>query len=128
MGSDGWNPRLQVGGVHDAITDAPPGVVVETVPAMVVVAPLPLTATEVGSEDVHVKGIPVITLFKLSVTAAVIVSEAPCASVSELLLLPFTESVMDWTGQVMKSKGTLFTPPTLANVELIPGRPAFAST
>jgi hypothetical protein len=47
-------------------------------------------------------------------------------TITGLLLLPFTVSVIDCTGQVMKLTGTLFTPLMLAKMEVIPGVPAVA--
>jgi hypothetical protein len=87
-----------------------------------------VTATSEGSEELQVSGGAEMMLPRLSVTTALTVWDSPCVKMIGLLLVPFTESVMDCTGQVMKLKGALFTPEILANVELRPGLPAVAWT
>src|SRR5487761_998445 len=129
MGSEGWKPMLHVGGVHDALTEAPPAAVAEAVPEVVLWEIVPAaTETDVGWDDVHVKGAPIMMFPRLSVTVALIVWDDPCVKIIGLLLFPFAERVMDWTGQVMKSNGTLTTLPRVANVVLTPGTPAVACT
>jgi hypothetical protein len=54
------------------------------------------------------------------------VFEPPLDTITGLLLLPLTVSVIDWTGQVMKLTGTLFTLLMLAKMEVIPGVTAVA--
>ena len=63
---------------------------------------------------------------RVSSTVAVMVFEPPLATITGLLLLPLTVSVIDWTGQVMKLTGTLFTPLMLAKMDVMPGVPAVA--
>lgn len=96
MGSEGWKPILQLGGVHDAITEDPPAAVADAVPLVVLCETVPaVTDTDVGSDELHVKGAPLMTFPRLSVTVAVIIWDEPCDKITGLLLFPFTESVTD---------------------------------
>jgi hypothetical protein len=66
---------LQVGGVHAAVIDAPPGFVLLTPPFVV-------TAATLGWVEVHVSGTPVITWPFESVTVGSTVNPAPFAPVN----------------------------------------------
>jgi hypothetical protein len=103
--------------VHEAITLAPPAFVVVTLP--VVAAP-----TLEVCDELHVKGTPVMVFPIVSTTVAVTFALPPDVTLIELVLPPVTESTMDWTAQVLKSIGWLFTEPTLANREVTPGASA----
>ena len=74
---------------------------------------LPVTLIAAGFEELHVKGTSLIVVPRLSITVAVMVFE--------VAVLAVTASVIDWTGQVMKANGTLFTLLTLAKIEVTPG-------
>src|SRR5690348_7481523 len=111
---------LQVGGVQEAITLAPPALVVPTTPAL-------LAVTVAGCDELHVKGTPVIVFPRASTTVAVIVFPLPEVTLKELTLLPSMSSAIDCTGHVLNSKVWLFTLPTLANNEVTPGVSAVAS-
>jgi len=74
---------------------------------------LPVTVIAAGFEELHVKGIPLIVVSRLSFTVAMMVFE--------VAVLAVTASVIAWTGQVMKVNGTLFTLLTLAKIEVTPG-------
>ena len=56
-----------------------------------------------------------------SITVAVTVFPVPEVTLMVLVVLPVTASVIDSTGQVVKSRGWLLTLPRLANSEVIPG-------
>ena len=73
MGVNGVRPMLQVGGVHEAITLAPPTPGVLT-------PPLLFTVTDAGLDDDHVSGAPVIGIPAMSVTVAPTVLPAPLTS------------------------------------------------
>src|SRR5215470_20058607 len=107
---------LQVGGVQDAITLAPPTPGVLT-------APLLLTVADAGLDDDHVRGAPVIGMPATSVTVAPIVLLAPLTSTTWLIAaLLSTVSSIDCTAQVLKRSGALFAPPTLATIGVTPGK------
>jgi hypothetical protein len=112
---------LQVGGVQEPIIDAPPGFTPLTVPSDTV-------ATAV-SEELHVKGTPLISVFAESVTVAVMVFEPPVAILNEVSAggAPFTCRVMDFTRQVSNVSGELVTVLILANKVVLPGVLAVAS-
>jgi hypothetical protein len=92
----------------------------------VVTPPLVDTLAIAGSDELQVKKVPVTVAPKVSSTVAVMVFEPPLATITGLLLLPFTVNVIDCTGQVMKLTGKLFTPLMLAKTEVIPGVSAVA--
>jgi hypothetical protein len=110
---------LQVGGVQEAITLAPPALVVDTTPEL-------LTATLAGCDELQVKGTPVMVFPRASTTVGVTVFPPPEVRLMELVLLPVMASVIDRTAQVLKSRDWLFTLLTLANKEVTPGVSAFA--
>jgi hypothetical protein len=65
---------LHVGGVHDATTEAPPAADAVIVPVIVLAVTAPATTlTEVGWDEDHFSGTPVMAFFMLSITVAVIV-------------------------------------------------------
>ena len=98
---------MQVGGVQEAITVAPPAFDVVTLPE-------PLTGTVADCDELQVKGTPVMVLPRVSTTVAVTVLPLPEVTLMELVLLPVTASVIDCTAQVVKSSGWLVTLLTLA--------------
>jgi len=112
---------LHVGGVQEAITLAPPALEVVTLPAL-------LAPTVADCDELQVNGTPVIVFPAVSTTVAVTVLPAPEVTLMVLVLLPVTASVIDWTAQVVKSRGWLFTLLTLANSDVTPGVPAVTST
>jgi hypothetical protein len=82
--------------VHDAITEAPPGDVADAVPLTVLPETAPaVTETDVGSDEVHVRGTPVIMFPRLSLTVVEIISDDPSVTIIGLPLFPFTEREMD---------------------------------
>jgi hypothetical protein len=104
---------LQVGGVHEAMTVAPPGLAPETAPLA--------TVTDAGREDVQVNGTPVMVVPLVSTTTAVKVFDPDPLKASELTgVLPLSR-VICCTGQVVKVTGTLVVPPTDTNTGLVPG-------
>src|SRR5580704_8298577 len=105
---------LQVGGVQEAITLAPPPLVVVTAPAV-------LTPTVPGCEELQVKGTPVIGFPKVSSTVAVTVFPVPEVTLMELVLLPVTVNAIDSTAQVVKSRVWLVTLLRLAKIAVMPG-------
>ena len=108
---------LHVGGVQDAMMAAPPACPTDplAVPVLplVVLLLLPVTLIAAGFEELQVRGTPVMVVFRLSTTVAVMDFEVavPAVTIREI----------DWTGQVMKVNGTLFALLTLAKIEVIPG-------
>src|SRR5437773_1578882 len=105
---------LQVGGVQEAITLAPPAL--EVVTSAAVLAP-----TVADWDELQVSGTPVIVFPATSITVAVTVLLLPEVTLMALEVLPVTASVIDWTGQVVKSKVWLLTLLTLANSDETPG-------
>ena len=103
--------------MQDEIMEAPPGLPADplAVPILplVVLLLLPVALIAAGFEELHVRGTPVMVVPRLSITVAVMVFE--------VAVLAVTASVIDWTGQVMKVNGTLFTLLTLAKIEVTPG-------
>ena len=92
MGSE-WDepvlkPVLQVGGVQDAMMLAPPPAEDPLAP------PLLLTLIDPGSEELQVKGIPVMVVPRVSTIVGVMVFE--------VLVEDVTASVIDCTGQAVK--------------------------
>jgi hypothetical protein len=114
MGKSGLTPILQVGGVQEAITVPPPACEVETIPAL-------LTPTVPGSDELQVKGRPVMVFPWVSTTVAVTVFPLPEVTLMELVVLPVTASAIDCTAQVVKSRGWLVTLLVPANSEVSPG-------
>ena len=100
-------PMLQVGGVQEAIIEAPPPLAEPDAP------PLLLTLTDPGLEELQVNGTPVISVPRVSKIVGVMVLE--------VLVEVVTASVIDWTGQVVKAIGRLLTVPIVANREVRPG-------
>ena len=92
----------------------------------VVTPPVEETAAIAGSDELQVKNVPVMVAPRVSSMVAVMVFEPPLDTITGLLLLPFTVSVIDCTGQVVKLTGTLFTPLMLAKMEVMPGVTAVA--
>ena len=105
--------------MQEAITLAPPALVVVTLPAL-------LTPTVEDCDELQVKGTPVIVFPRISTTVAVIVFPVPEITLMELVLLPVTASAIDWTAQVVKSRGSLVALLTLAYTGVTPGVPATA--
>jgi hypothetical protein len=113
MGKLGWNPILQVGGLQDALTVAPPGLAPETAPLV--------TVTDAGRDDVQVKGTPVMVVPLVSTTTAVKVFEPEPLKASELTGVLPASRVICCMAQVVKVTGTLVVPPTETNRGLVPG-------
>ena len=90
-------PTLQVGGVQEAMMEAPPPLAAPDAP------PLLLTLTDPGLEELQVNGTPAISVPRVSKTVGVMVLE--------VLVEVVTASVIDWTGQVVKAIGRLLTVP-----------------
>ena len=104
---------LQVGGVHEAMTVAPPGLAPETAPLV--------TVTNAGHDEVHVNGTPVIVAPLVSTTTAVKVLEPDPLNASELTGVFPASRVICCTGQVVKVTGTLVVPATETNRGAVPG-------
>ena len=81
-------PVLHVGGVQDAMIEAPPPLADPLAP------PALVTLTEPGSEELQVNGTPVMVVPRVSIIVGVIVLE--------VLVEVETASVIDCTGQVVK--------------------------
>src|SRR5215469_18982554 len=123
-------PPLQVGGVHDAVTEPPPIAGELTVPTLPkTLLEVPATLTDVGVLALQVSGTPVNVRFSVSFTVAfrtVVVPVATAKVVLGELLAGVTW--MDSTGQVVKGTAGLFTPPALATIAAAPGLPAVATS
>lgn len=113
MGELGWKPMLHVGGVQEAITVAPPGLLPLTAP--------PVTVTDEGRDDDQVSGTPVMVVPLVSITTAVNVFEPLLLKAKELTGVLSASSVICCTAQVRKFMGTLVVPPTETNIGLVPG-------
>jgi hypothetical protein len=94
MGRSGLFPMLQVGGVQEATTVAPPA-------CEVVTEPVALTATVPGCDELQVRGTPVMVFPRVSITVAVTVFPPPEVTLMELVLLPVTASSIERTAQVV---------------------------
>jgi len=120
---------LQFGGVHVAIIAASPPDE-EAVAGKEVLLPRVqfelLVLTEAGSEEHHVRKLPLITFPSVSTTVAMIFVALPRATETALPPPSVGASVMDWTRQVLKLKGLLDTPSTMTKSGLVPGTPAVA--
>jgi hypothetical protein len=114
-------PALQVGGTQDAVTTPPAGCTAVSEPTLV-------TETEAGVEAIQVSGGLVSVTPCVSTTVAVIATDAPFCRVTELLLCPVMESVMDCTAHVLNDTGVLEAPPAVAKIWTSPGALAVACT
>ena len=111
--------------MHEAIIAAPPPAE-EVVAVKVVALPSPQfelpAPTEPGLEEHQVKKLPVITLFCVSVTVAVMFTLLDRATLTTSPAAPFPGArTMDSTRQVLKENGTLETPLALAVTVVVPG-------
>lgn len=86
----------------------------------------PVTPTDAGSLLLQVSGTPVIVIPSVSVTVAFRVVDAPVLTTKELDGFPNALIEMDCTGHVVNATGWLFTPSTLAKIEVVPGTFAVA--
>jgi hypothetical protein len=115
---------LQVGGVQEAMTEAPPPAVCAVAGKLVVVPvaqfALP-TETEDGFVEHQVRNVPVIELWLVSITVAVMLRVPLGATATELLAAPSTASVIDCTAQVVKVNGALAVLFTSAKMVVVPG-------
>jgi hypothetical protein len=115
---------LQAGGVQEAMTEAPPPAV-SAVAGKLVVVPVaqfePPTETEEGLLEHQVRKVPVIELWLVSITVAVMVRAPFGATVTELLAAPSTASVIDCTAQVVKGNGALAVLFMSAKMVVVPG-------
>src|ERR1700730_12906365 len=113
---------LQPGGMQDAVTVPPPAwEVVKARASFVLLEQLPVpTPTVAGSDEHQVRGTPVMVFPAVSSTVASMVFPLPEVTLTELLL-PVMARAIDWTAQVVKSRGWLVTLLTLANSEVMPG-------
>src|SRR5437667_3222097 len=96
-------PPLHDGGVHDAVTVAPPPAAPETVPMLpnTVVALFAETGAAIGFDVFQLSGAPVSVFPATSVTVAFKVALVPVPSWNEVLLGLFESlTVMLCTGQV----------------------------
>src|SRR5215472_4512257 len=102
MGLDGTTPPLQLGGVHEAVTEPPPTAGELTVPTLAYTEPgPPVTLTNVGVLALQVSGTPVKSAeagLSVSLTVAFRVVEVPCGTTKEVLgELLAGVTWMDWT-------------------------------
>ena len=81
----------------------------------------PPTATEEGFVEHQVRKVPVIELWLVSMTVAVMVAVPLGATVTALLAAPSSARVIDCTAQVVKVKGALATSFTPAKMVVVPG-------
>lgn len=129
MGIEGVIPPLQEGGVHDTVTAAFPtaGEVIAAVPPKTELV-FPVTAIASGLLVFHVRGTPVTFSPALSVTTALRVIVAPLPITNEVWLVgkPCAKILIVCTGQVVKGRGWLLTPPALAKMKVEPGMLACA--
>ena len=93
--------------MQDAIMVAVPPV------AVPLATPALLTLTDAASEELQVRGIPVMVVPRVSTTVGVMIFE--------VLVEVVTSSVIDCTGQVVKLSGMLVTLPMVAKRGVRPG-------
>ncbi|HEX3322961.1 MAG TPA: hypothetical protein VHR84_19805 [Terriglobales bacterium] len=127
-GYTGWlgnNPLLHAGGVHEAITLAPP-------PAVPVIVAVVLSCVPVGTVTaaelllLHVSGGFVSVFPNSSVTVASIVLDVPAAKVNDIVPSFCTVSTIDRTKHVRNGIALLFTPLTEVEIWVSPGFTAVA--